>query len=136
MTIESVLGIVAGFISWWAAFYGSTAIFAALWPALVEAGRPAIQENDWSHITTPMLLLLITMYLWVNPIAGWVTVRISGNRKLAWITIIPLFSYAAWMHFYTLWGLLPDWYNVMVVVMIPPLVYAGGLLIKLERQLA
>ncbi|MFT7470635.1 MAG: hypothetical protein ACI8XU_000527 [Kiritimatiellia bacterium] len=81
-----------------------------------------------------MLLLLLTMYLWVNPIAGSVTVRISGNRKLVWLTVIPLFSYAAWMHFYTLWGLLPDWYNLMVVVMIPPFVYAGGLLVKLKKQ--
>ena len=130
MTAKSVLGVLAGFISWWLAFYATTSLFAAAWPALIEAGRPAIEENDWSQLTTPMLLLLLTMYLWVNPIAGWVTVRISGNRKLAWITIVPLFGYAAWMHLYTLWGLLPDWYNLMVVVMIPPFVYAGGLLIK------
>ncbi len=34
MTIKPVLVAFADFISWWAAFCGSTAIFAALWPAL------------------------------------------------------------------------------------------------------
>jgi hypothetical protein len=136
MTIKPVLAVFAGFISWWAAFYGSTALFAALWPALIESGRSAIQGNDWSHITTPMLLLLLSMYLWVSPLAGWVTARISENRKLVGITIIPLFAYAAWAHFYNLWGLLPDWYKLIVPVIIPPLVYAGGLLVKSAKQIA
>jgi hypothetical protein len=29
----------------------------------------------------------------------------GGNTNLIWVTVIPLFAYAAWMHFYTLWGL-------------------------------
>lgn len=134
--MRSILGVCAGFLCWWLAFYGSTAIFAVIWPALIDAGRPAILENDWSHITTPMLLLLLTMYLWVNPIAGWVTVKISKNRNLVWITVIPLFAYAAYAHFYNLWGLLPDWYNLIVPVIIPPLVYIGGKLAKIDESTA
>jgi len=135
MTMKPLLGVVAGFISWWLVFFATTTLFAAIWPALTEAGRFAVEEDDWSHISTPMLLLLLSMYLWVNPIAGWMTVRISENRKLVWVTILPLFAYAAWMHFYTLWGQLPDWYNLIVPVIIPPLVYAGGLLAKPRIQL-
>jgi hypothetical protein len=38
------------------------------------------------------------------------------------------------MHFYTLWGQLPDRLNLMLVVMIPPFVHAGGLLVKLKTN--
>jgi hypothetical protein len=46
MTIKPVPAVIAGFVSWRAAFYGSTAIFLTIWPALIEEGRPAIQDND------------------------------------------------------------------------------------------
>ena len=126
------MGIVAGFIIWWVAFYASLAVFGFFWPALMEAGRPAVENNDYSHFTTTMLSLFIVMYFWVNPIAGWLTVFITKNRNHAWITAIPLFLYAAFMHFYMLWNNLPDWYNLAVVMLMPPLVYLGGRLVKLE----
>ncbi len=134
MNLKTTIGIVAGIIVWWVAFYTSLAVFAFFWPALIEAGRPAIENNDWSQITTAMLSLLIVMYLWVNPIAGWLTVFITKNRNHAWITAIPLFLYAAYAHFYNLWNLLPDWYNLAVPILIPPLVYVGGRLVKLEAS--
>ncbi len=132
MNFKIVAGIAAGFVSWWLAFYATTAVFAVAWPEMLEAGRPAIRDNDWSHITGSMLSLLLLMYFWVNPIAGWVTVFITKNRKHALITVIPLFAYAAYAHFYNLWNLLPDWYNLAVPILIPPLVYLGGSLVKLE----
>ena len=132
MNIKSISGIVAGVIIWWAAFYMTLAIFVFFWPALIEAGRAAITDNDWSQITTPMLSLLLLMYFWVNPVAGWLTVFITKNRNHAWITAIPLFLYAAFMHLYMLWNNLPDWYNLAVIILIPPLVYLGGRLVKLE----
>jgi hypothetical protein len=58
----------------------------------------------------------------------------AGNRNLIWIMVSHLFAYAARMHFYTLWGLLPDRYNLMVVVMIPHFMYADDLLVKLRTN--
>lgn len=134
MKIRPLLGILAGLVAWWVAFYASTAVFTFVWPALAEAGRPAVESNDFTRLTTPMLLLFIAMYFWVNPLAGWVTVFITKNRKHAWFTAIPLLLYAGVMHFYVLWNNLPDWYNVAVPVLIPPLVYGGGLLARSAGQ--
>ena len=58
----------------------------------------------------------------------------GGNRNLIGITVIPVFAYAAWMHFYTLWRLLPDSYKLIVVVMISPFVEASSLLVKLKTN--
>ena len=121
-----VVGVISGVVIWWVAFYASTAVFILLWPELLEVGRAAVQENDWSQITTPMLILLIAMYFWVNPIAGWLTTIITKNRNHVWITMIPLVLYAIQAHWFRLWNVLPDWYNLAVVLLIPPLVYLGG----------
>ena len=126
------MGIVAGFIIWWVALFASGIVFSFLWPAFMEASQVMRENNDYSQLTTPMLSLFIVMYFWVNPIAGWLTVFITKNRNHAWITVIPLFLYAAHAHFYRLWNILPDWYNLAVVILIPPLVYLGGRLVKLE----
>lgn len=127
---RTIAGIFAGVIIWWVAFYASTGLFILLWPELLEVGRAAVRDNDWSLVTTPMLVMLIVMYFWVNPIAGWLTVYITRNRSYSWITVVPLTLYAVQAHWFRLWNVLPDWYNLAVVLLIPPLVYAGGMLVK------
>ncbi|NKB32476.1 MAG: hypothetical protein GKR91_05200 [Pseudomonadales bacterium] len=127
-----VSGMLAGFVVWWAAFYAIGGIILLIIPGFPEAGRIAVDENDWSHFTTVMLLPLIAMYFVINPLAGWLTVFISKNRHLVWATMAPLFLYAAHSHLIRLWDNLPNWYNVAVVVLIPPLMYLGSRLAKLE----
>lgn len=119
-------GLAAGITVWWLTFYISLGTFVLLWPEILDAGQAAVRDNDWSLLTTPMLVLFTVMYFWVNPIAGWLTVRITRNLTHTLITAIPLILYAAFQHWYALWGLLPDWYNIIVVLLIPPLVYLGG----------
>ncbi|MEX1034175.1 MAG: hypothetical protein WDZ30_12500 [Cellvibrionaceae bacterium] len=134
MNIRAVLGVPAGFVTWWVLFYASTFVFAALWPAFQEAGRPAVESGDFSQLTTGMLSLLVVMYFWVNPLSGLVTVLITRNRKHAWFTAAPIFLFAAYQHFYFLWNNLPDWYNVLVPLLVPPLVFLGGMLVKTLEQ--
>ncbi|GJM12213.1 MAG: hypothetical protein DHS20C12_06160 [Pseudohongiella sp.] len=131
---RSIAGVAAGFIAWWVAFYSSMGVFAYFWPEILDAGQVAISDNDWSLISTPMLILFTVMYFWINPIAGWLTVAITKNRRDAIITTIPLVLFAAFQHWYTLWNLLPNWYNLVVVILIPPLIFFGGRIAKIEEQ--
>jgi|APSaa5957512535_1039671.scaffolds.fasta_scaffold125654_2 hypothetical protein len=130
MSYKIPLGILAGFGCWWAAFFliGYSAVFIN--PALLEAVRPAIADNDWSLITTSMFIGAIVMYFFINPLAGWITVFITRNKIHAAITALPLTLYAISAHWFRLWGILPGWYNIMVVLLIPPLVYLGGYFVK------
>lgn len=134
MKIRTIVGVLSGLVVWWVLFYLSVGIFAALWPAMQEAGRPAVENGDFSQLTAPMLALLIVMYFWVNPVAGWLTVFITKNRNHVWVVVVPLFLFASFQHFYVLWDNLPDWYNVLVPILIPPLVYLGGIFAKTPTQ--
>jgi len=132
MNTKGILAIVAGILSWWVGFFAIGGAFALLVPGFIEASRIAQSENDWSQFTTPLLLCLVAMYFVINPLAGWVTTLIAKNQKYVWGTIILLTLYAAHSHLYRLWDNLANWYNVAVVVLIPPLAYLGSKLIKTE----
>lgn len=134
MKLRIPLGILAGLLIWWVMFYASGTVFMYFWPAMLEAAGPVVENNDFSQFTTPMLLLLIVMYLWVNPIAGWLIVYITKNRDHVWIASVLMLIYAGYIHWFQLWNNLPDWYNVLVPIMIPPLMYLGGRLVKLKAQ--
>jgi hypothetical protein len=123
---RTVLAVIAGLATWWVAFYASLAAFVLAWPALREATRPALASGDFSQITTPMWLLFLSMYLWVNPVSGWVATVIAKRHNAAWIVAALMGLYAAYMHYYSLWSVYPSWYNVLVPISIPSLVYVGA----------
>ncbi len=134
MKIRTITGIALGFLTWWFAFYVSLAIFTFVWPEFRSAAQPVLENNDYSQFTALMLSVLTGMYFWVNPLAGWVTVKITKNRRHIWFTATPIFLFASFNHLYVLWGNLPGWYNVLVPVLIPPLVFLGGTLITKKQN--
>ncbi len=128
MNYRVAIGIVVGFLSWWVGLFitGYTAVFTI--PGLRESVRPAIYDDNWSLLSTPMFIGAIVMYCFLNPFSGWLTALITKNATHALLTAVPLTLYAVTAHWFRLWNILPDWYNILVVVMIPPLVYLGGTL--------
>jgi hypothetical protein len=129
---RTALAAVAGLMTWWIAFYASLIAFVFAWPALYEATRPALAKGDFSQLTTPMWMLFLSMYLWVNPAAGWVTAVIGKKRNAVWIVAGSMGLYAAFMHYYVLWGVYPSWYNLLVPISIPPLTYLGARMAKVS----
>jgi hypothetical protein len=127
---RTIAAAIVGLLAWWIAFYASLLAFVFAWPALRQATGPALESNDFSHITTPMWALFLAMYLWVNPIGGWATALMSNRRHAVWIVAGIMTVYAAFMHYYRLWGVYPDWYNLLVPVLIPPLMHVGVLAAK------
>jgi len=128
--VKIILGVVAGWIVWAVLFNASVFGFAALWPEFQAAGRHALDTMDYSQLTNPMLILLLGMYFWVNPATGWLTMVIAKHKIAVWIVGISLFIYFACMHFYVLWNNLPNWYNLVVPLLVLPLVYFGSWLAK------
>jgi hypothetical protein len=66
----------------------------------------------------------------VNPIAGWATALAGKKVNDVWIVAGLMGLYAAVMHYYVLWDVYPKWYNLLVPISIPPLMYAGAKLRK------
>ena len=73
-----------------------------------------------------MLALLLSGYVYINGIAGWVTARIAGHKSAIWIACAPTVAYAVYVHLHVLWNALPAWYNLGVVGFIYPFSFLGG----------
>jgi hypothetical protein len=126
--VHTVIGVVAGLVSWWILFLLSLTLFAIAWPDFGEAGERAQRSGDFSQLTPAMLALLLGSYVYINGIAGWVTQRIAGHRAAVWIASSAIFAYATFQHLHLLWSKLPAWYNLGVVALIFPLSILGGAL--------
>ncbi len=126
MKARTVVGIIVGFFSWWGVFFLSLALMGLLWPALGKAGRSIQESGDYSILTTGMLGLLLTGYVYINGIAGWVTAKITGRKSAIWFAVAPILLYAVYEHLYILWHMLPAWYNLGVVGFIYPFGFLGG----------
>jgi len=127
---RTVVGIIVGFASWWVVFLLSLALMALLWPAFGEVGRSVQGSNDYSTLTTGMLALLLGEYVYINGIAGWVTVKITERKSAVWIAGAPIVAYAGYEHLHVLWDALPAWYNLGVVGFIYPFSFLGGSLAR------
>ncbi len=134
MNTRVIVGVVTGIISWWAAFFAIGGVIVYSNPEVLEAGRIAQEQNDYSQFSTTTLLLLMVMWVFVNPFAGWLTTYISRSQKYVWIAMAPLLIYAIHAHWFRLWDNLANWYNVAVVIVIPPMMYLGSMLVKLESR--
>jgi len=126
MNYRIPIGITAGLLSWWATLFATGYVAVFTIPGFREAVWPAIYDNNWSTISTHMPVSAIFLYCFTNSLSGWVTVKITKKIFHASGTAIPLVLYAITAHWFRLWNILPNWYNVLVVIMIPPLVYFSG----------
>jgi hypothetical protein len=131
---RTVVGIIVGFFSWWVAFFLSLFLMGLLWPALGKVGRSVQESGDYSALTAGMLALLLGGYVYINGIAGWLTVRIARRKSAIWIAAAPIAAYAAYQHLYVLWHMLPAWYNLGVIGFIYPFSFLGGSLASTRPQ--
>lgn len=130
MKARTVVGIIVGFLSWWALFLLTLVVLAMLWPAFAQVGRSVQASHDYSGLTTGMLVLLLATYVYINGGAGWIAARVAGRRSAVWFAVTPVFLYAAFQHLHVLWDALPAWYNLGVVGFIFPISWLGASLTR------
>jgi len=128
--LKLFFAVVAGLIVWSVLNFGSMYWLAAIWPALGEVGGYAFETGDFSRFSVPMLILLLAMWTWVNVGAGWTTVFITKHRNDVWILVVLLSIFALYNHAYVYWNNLPNWYNIVLIIIFPITTYVGGLLVK------
>ena len=134
MRIRTLSGVIAGFITLWFIFYFFFALMVHFWPGLREVGAQVREHNDYSGLTTAMLLTFLLVWFFSYLGAGWVTVTITRVPFHALIAVSPFFLFAAWEHFYAMWPHFPPWYNLAVVLPVFPCAFLGGRLVSPERS--
>ena len=128
--VKIVLAVVIGLVFWGLFNFASTGLLGVLWPEFGSIGRGALDSGDLSHFTLPMLLLLLAMWTWVNTGTGWLTMFIGQNRTALWCVLAVLTVFALYNHAFLYWNNLPNWYNLAVIIIFPPTLYLGSLLVK------
>ncbi len=130
MKVRFLLAVVVGCVVWAVASPLLLFLEARAWPDLAVAAQAYFETGSYIAFTTPMLVSFQVMWLIVNAAAGFVT-QLVGKRRSAVSTVaIVLVAYFAYNHLWALWDALPTWYNVIVVLLVVPLVLAGGALAR------
>ena len=124
--IRSIVAVVAGCIVWSVAFPLLAFLEARFWPELAKAGRAYFEMDTYLVFSTAMLASFQVLWPITNAAAGLVTGLIGKQRTEVSVLAIILVLYFAYNHLWALWDDLPIWYNVLVVLLVVPMVLAGG----------
>ena len=127
-TLRRILALPAGYAAWVFAFWTPIFLTSLVWLTLSEAGQQFWQEQRYDIFPTSTLVLFQFVWLLANAAAGFAAQWVGRSHRLVWIGAGLLFAYFAYNHWWALWGVMPDWYNVLVVIPVVPMVWFGSFL--------
>jgi hypothetical protein len=123
---RGVLALPAGFAAWVFAFWTPVVVASFVWLTLSEAGQQFQEEQRYDIFPTSTLVFFQFIWLLANCAAGFVAQWVGRSQRLVWIGGALLVAYFAYNHWWALWGVMPDWYNVLVVILVVPAVWFGS----------
>ena len=126
MKLRPIFAVVAGYLAWAAGFWVPAFALALAWPELRPLAQLAFEEGRYDVFETPMLVSFQVIWIVANGAAGFVARLIAKRRLEVWVLAALLFAYFAYNHLWALWNVMPDWYNVLVVVLVVPGVLLGS----------
>ena len=127
--IRIVLGVIAGFIFWAIAWFGSEKILSALWPEFgthQRAFQAAIEHGGQFNADTTMLLTHIVLASIVSVLAGFVAALIAGENRRAPLVLGFLLLAVGLLKVVMSWPYVPIWYHVIFTAVLLPMAMMGG----------
>jgi hypothetical protein len=126
MVWRSIAGVALGLALWWLLFPALGIGFGLLWPDYREAARVMMQEGTFRLFTPAMLFTNLLVFAVVGTAVGCIATLVSRSRGAALAIAALLLVYAVVEHYLLLWNQLPDWYNLIVPLVISGFVLLGG----------
>src|SRR5262245_49144394 len=123
--IRGVLGVVLGWLVWFAGFLVLAIGLAALWPDYGVHGRAWMNDHVFDF-TTPMAGLNVLFWIVAEVAAGWVAIAVARRREALWVLATLVGLYLCYEHLYAEWANIPTWYNLAVAISGIPAVLLGG----------
>lgn len=123
---RSILALPAGYAAWVLAFWAPIFLASLVWHTLSEVGQQFWEQQRYDIFPTSTLIFFQFVWLLANGAAGFAAQWVGKSQRLVWIGAALLFAYFAYNHWWALWGVMPDWYNVLVVIPVIPMVWLGG----------
>ena len=130
--VRIVLGVIAGFIGWLIAWFGSEKILSAIWPAFgahQHAFEEAIKNGRQFTADTTMLLTHIVLGSIVSVMSGFLAALIAGENKRAPLVLGVLLLAMGLLKLILSWPYAPIWYHVIFSALLLPMAIIGGKLI-------
>lgn len=124
--LRTVLALPAAYVAWALAFWVPVTLAAMVWDTLGNLGEQFWQERRYDIFPTSVLVFFQFAWLFANGAAGFVAQWVGRSTRVLWIGAGLLVVYFAYNHWWALWGEMPDWYNVLIVLPVVPMVWLGG----------
>lgn len=130
--VRIVLGVIAGFISWLIAWFGSEKGLSAIWPvfgAHQRAFEEALKNGGQFTADTTMLLTHIVLAAIVSVMAGSLAALTAGENTRAPLVLGFLLLALGILKAVMSWPYVPIWYHVIFTAILLPMAIMGGKLI-------
>lgn len=126
MKVRPVLAVIAGYVAWVIAFWTPMFVLSSLWPSLRETGRVFWEQGRYDIFDPSMLIAFQLIWPIANGAAGFVTRLVSKRQIEVYCLTALIFTYFVYNHLWALWGVMPDWYNIVVVIPVIPMIIIGS----------
>jgi len=124
--MRAILAVIGGIIVWSALFMVVGIAFGLAWPGYRAAARLFFESQDFGLFTMPMMLTNFVLFVLVGLASGWLVAQFGRSRTASLAFTGMLLAYGLIDHYYLLWGVLPDWYNLVVPWIIAGSIYVGA----------
>ena len=128
--VRIVLGVIAGFIAWAIAWFGSEKIVSAIWPEWFGAHQAAFQAaiEHGGQFTADSTILLIHIVLGsiVSVLSGFLAALIAGENKRAPLVLGFVLLAFGLLKVVISWPYVPIWYHVIFTAILLPMTIMGG----------
>ena len=128
--VRLVLGVVAGFVAWAIAWFGSEKILSAIWPegygAHQLAFQAAIENGGQFTADTTLLLVHIVIGTIVSLMAGFLAALIAGENRRAPLVLGCLLVAFGLLKEVLSWPYVPIWYHIIFTGLLLPMTIMGG----------
>lgn len=127
---RTVLGVIAGFLSWAIVWVGSEKILSALWPESYGAHQLAfeaalINGGEFTADTT-LLLIQIVLVTVVSAMSGFLAALVAGDNKRAPLVLGVLLMAFGLLKVVLSWPYVPIWHHVLFTALLVPMTIVGG----------
>ena len=132
--VRIVSGVIAGFIAWAIAWFGSEKILSAIWPegfgVHQRAFEEAVKNGGQFTADTNMLLTHIVLASIVSVMSGSLAALIAGENTRAPLVLGFLLLAVGLLKVVMSWPYVPIWYHIIFTAVLFPMTIIGG---KLKR---
>jgi hypothetical protein len=128
--VRTILGVVAGFVTWLFGWFGFEKIFSGLWPSWYGAQQAAFQavlvDGGQFSAETSFLLTHIVCGSLVSLLSGYFAARIAQGNARAPLILGLLLTAVGVMKMVMSWPYVPIWYHVAFTLQLFAMTIAGG----------